>query len=88
MQGPLSSMLYGRLVHVGETFKRFADFGLRIARKLRLAVGHRSLQSVLGFFKITVSPNAHVINNKINTIQSFAAWYNHNIVTVVAQHTP
>jgi len=43
-------MLYGRLVHVGETFKRFADFGLRIARKLRLAVGHRSLQSVLGFF--------------------------------------
>jgi len=34
-------MLYGRLVHVGETFNRFADFGLCTAQTARhLYVGH------------------------------------------------
>jgi len=32
-------MLYGRLVHVGETFNRFADFGLWGAQKMRLTAG-------------------------------------------------
>jgi len=32
-------MLYWRLLHVGETFNRFADFGLRIAQKMLLAAG-------------------------------------------------
>ena len=34
-------MLYGRPVHVGETFDRFADFRLWIAKKMRLASGPR-----------------------------------------------
>jgi len=33
--------VYGRLVHVGETFNRFADFGAVSCTKMRLATGLR-----------------------------------------------
>jgi len=33
--------VYGRLVHVGETFNRFADFGAVSCTKMRLAAGLR-----------------------------------------------